>query len=197
MDVATRAFCASDYLLFFLSGCRNCLDLHSFPTRRSSDLIIGAHEPQDALVVHRPALAPQQRIEATVAVVAVGDREALEHITQLDLFTPGSHAPPVPIVARAADASQRAHPLDGEGALRGRHRVDEREDALAPRPPLGRGGSLTCCKASLKKLEFHRLLAHLALEVDQSRVAGWLAAGVAIGARLTTRLLHQGAPSGP
>src|SRR5205809_3287599 len=151
MDVATRAFCASDYLLFFLSGCRNCLDLHSFPTRRSSDLIIGAHEPQDALVVHRPALAPQQRIEATVAVVAVGDREALEHITQLDLFTPGSHAPPVPIVARAADASQRAHPLDGEGALRGRHRVDEREDALPPRPPFGRGGALTCRKAALKK----------------------------------------------
>src|SRR5688572_16941006 len=113
--------------------------------------IIGAHQPQHPLVVHRPALAPQQSIEAAVAIVAVTDREALEHITQLRLLAPGRNAPPVPVVAGAADARQRAHPLDGEGALRGRHRVDEREDALAPRPPLGGGGALTCRKASLKK----------------------------------------------
>src|SRR3989442_11318726 len=48
-------------------------------------------------------------------------------------------------------SSQRTHPLDGEAALRGRHRVDEREDALAPRPPFGGGGSVTCRKACLKK----------------------------------------------
>ena len=98
----------------------------------------------------RPAAA-QEGVEAAIAVVAVRDREALKHVTQVGLLTPGSHAPPVPVIARAADPRQRAHPLDGEGALRGHHRVDEREDALPPRPPLGQGGSLTCRKASLKK----------------------------------------------
>src|SRR6059058_71386 len=98
-----------------------------------------------------PAFPPQQRGEAPVAVVTVTDSQALEHIPQLYLFPFGSDAPPVPVVTRAADARQRAHPLDGQAALRGRHRVDEREDAVAPRPPLGRGGSLTCRKAFSKK----------------------------------------------
>src|SRR5436190_11700527 len=102
-------------------------------------------------MVHRPAFPPQQRGEAPVAVVPVTDSQALEHIPQLYLFPFGSDAPPVPVVTRAADARQRAHPLDGQAALRGRHRVDEREDAVAPRPPLGRGGSLTCRKAFSKK----------------------------------------------
>src|SRR5437870_172601 len=84
-------------------------------------------------MVHRPAFPPQQRGEAPVAVVTVTDSQALEHIPQLYLFPFGSDAPPVPVVTRAADARQRAHPLDGQAALRGRHRVDEREDAVAPR----------------------------------------------------------------
>src|SRR5438128_2125065 len=113
--------------------------------------VVGAHQPQDPLAIHGPALAAQEGVETTIAVVTVTDREALKHITQLGLLAPGSHAPPVPVIARAADPRERAHPFDGEGALRGHHRVDEREDALPPRAPLGRGGSLTCRKASLKK----------------------------------------------
>src|SRR5437762_13010751 len=98
-------------------------------------------------MVHRPAFPPQQRGEAPVAVVPVTDSQALEHIPQLYLFPFGSDAPPVPVVTRAADARQRAHPLDGLAALRGRHRVDERAAAVAPCTPLGWGGCLTYCKA--------------------------------------------------
>src|SRR5439155_10334390 len=45
----------------------------------------------------RPAAA-QEGVEAAIAVVAVRDREALKHVTQVGLLTPGSHAPPVPVI---------------------------------------------------------------------------------------------------
>src|SRR5207249_11638369 len=94
-------------------------------------------------MVHRPAFPPQQRGEAPLAVVTVTDSQALEHIPQLYLLPFGSDAPPVPVVTRAAEARQPAHPLDVQAAPRGRHREAQREEAVAPRAPVGRGGSLS------------------------------------------------------
>src|SRR5881227_2819542 len=119
-------------------------------------------------MVHRPAFPPQQRGEAPVAVVPVTDSQALEHIPQLYLFPFGSDAPPVPVVTRAADARQRAHPLDGQAALRGRHRVDEREDAVAPRPPQG-GLSIErmCALAGVSRASYYRHWRRVAPEREQ------------------------------
>src|SRR5206468_11926267 len=48
-----------------------------------------------------------------------------------------------------------------------------------------------------EKIELHRLLADLALELDEPRVTDRLAAADAIPARLATRLLHQRPPPSP
>src|SRR5262249_62291693 len=86
-----------------------------------------------------------------MGVVGGADGRLLQDIAQLRLFA-GRRAPaPVAVVTRAAHAGQGAHPCDRERALRRRPRVDEREDAVAPRPPLGGGGAFTCRKAALKK----------------------------------------------
>ncbi len=61
--------------------------------------IIRAHEPQHALVIDRPALTPQQRVEPAVAVVPVADGHSLEYIPQLGLFAARGDLMPVPIVA--------------------------------------------------------------------------------------------------
>src|SRR5262249_58371792 len=70
---------------------------------------------------------------------------------QLRFSRAGRDPTRVAVVGGAAHAGQGAHPFDRERALRRRPRVDEREDAVAPRPPLGGGGALTCRKAALKK----------------------------------------------
>jgi len=77
--------------------------------------------------------------------------QPLQSIAELRLLSVRGDLAPMAVVARPTHPSQRAHPCDRQRALRGRHRVDEREDALPPRPPLGGGGALTCRKAALKK----------------------------------------------
>src|SRR5262249_59892870 len=77
--------------------------------------------------------------------------QRLRDTAQLRFFRARRAPTPVAVVAGAAHAGQGAHPFDRERALRRRPRVEEREDAVAPRPPLGGGGALTCRKAALKK----------------------------------------------
>src|SRR5499433_2170572 len=93
----------------------------------------------------------QQLREPPIAIVPVADGPALQDVAQLRLFPARRDPAPGAVVAGAAHAGQGAHPFDRERALRRRPRVDEREDAVAPRPPLGGGGALTCRKAALKK----------------------------------------------
>jgi hypothetical protein len=116
-----------------------------------AEQIVRAHQPQHALVVHGPALAPHGLRQAPIAVKPLGQGELLEGVAEAGLLVPGRRVMPVSVVAPAADSRQGAHPLDRQRALRRHHRVDEREDAAAPRPSLARGGAFTCRKAPLKK----------------------------------------------
>ena len=80
--------------------------------------VVLAHQPQHALVIDRPALPPQLRADPPIAIVAVRQRQTLDGIAQAGLLLARRRGLPMPVIAGAADARERAHPLDREIALR-------------------------------------------------------------------------------
>jgi hypothetical protein len=89
-----------------------------------------AHQPQHALLVDAQPLAPEQRGDPPVAIMPVRQRQALHGIAHRRLLPARRRGLPGPVIARAADAGERTHPLDRkqpfrENALRSRHRLDE------------------------------------------------------------------------
>ena len=101
--------------------------------------VVFTQDAQHALVIDRPALPAQLGGDAPVAIVFVVERQTLDGVAQAGFLLTRRRGLPVPVVAGAADATERAHPLDGEVALRrrGRHFLDDRVDAVPPDPPVG------------------------------------------------------------
>ena len=115
--------------------------------------IVPAHQAQHPLVVHRKALATQQRGDPAVPIVRMPQCQTLDRITHRGLFLARCRRAPMAVVPGPAHAGQRAHPLNREFALRqgGRHRLDDFVDPVTPGPALGRRAPLTCRKACRKK----------------------------------------------
>src|SRR2546425_890213 len=113
--------------------------------------IVRAHQPQHALVVHRPAVAAHELGEPAIPVVPLGDGQPLEHIAERGLLGPGRRRVPMPVVCRPAHAGEGTQAFDRQRALRRRHRLDHGEDVPAPRPALGGADALMCRKARAKK----------------------------------------------
>lgn len=81
-----------------------------------------------------PSLPPQQGCDPAVSVVRVAESHLLNEIAQTCLGPPRRRIQPMTVVTRAADASEPAHSVDVEFALRqaGRHLFDDFEDPVSP-----------------------------------------------------------------
>jgi hypothetical protein len=111
--------------------------------------IVLAHDVQHPLVVDHQPFVTQMPGDPAVAIVAVVQRHALDGIAHDRLFLTRCRNLKLAVVAGPADASQCAHPLDAQHALRTgcRHCRDRRVDVVTPGPSFDRRLSLTCRKA--------------------------------------------------
>ncbi len=94
--------------------------------------VVLAHDPQHPLGIGLPALAPEQRPDAAVTVVPVGQGQPLDGVAQRHLLLVGLRLRPASVEARPADVRQPTQPLDPSFALRAGHRLDLGEDLVAP-----------------------------------------------------------------
>src|SRR5438445_187768 len=106
-----------------------------------------------AFVVHSQAFATQLRRDPAIAIMGMGQRQALDGVAHSSLFLARRRGRPVAVVPGPADASQHTHSRNRGFALRqaGRHRLDDLVDPVTPGPALGRRAPLTRCKACRKK----------------------------------------------
>lgn len=116
--------------------------------------IVRPHQAEHPLVIGVPAFAAQQGRDPPVAIVTVGQGQALDRIAQSRLLTTGCRSLPMPVIAGAAHASEPAQRLDPEGsslvlALQRarRHRLDDRVGVVSPSTALRRRASSICGKA--------------------------------------------------
>src|SRR6266481_1572307 len=102
---------------------------------------------------HGQAFATQLRRDPAIAVVRMGQRQALDGVAHPGLFLARRRGGPMAVVPGPAHARERAHPFDREFALRQgtSHRLDDFVDPVTPGPALGRRAPLTCRKACRKK----------------------------------------------
>ena len=109
-------------------------------TLAQAQQIVPPHQPQHAFAVHHQPVAAQLRRDPPIAITPVRQRHALDRIAHRGLLLARCRRLPMAVVAGPGDPRQGTHPLDRELALRPgrRHRRDDRVDAGAPGPSLGR-----------------------------------------------------------
>jgi len=103
-----------------------------------AEQVVGAHQPEHPFGVDDQSLASQLLGDAPIAVMAVGERDALDQIAQIRLLARRQAGTPTAIVAGARHVGQTAQPAHVgvvfEKALRlgGDHLFDDRVEAGAP-----------------------------------------------------------------